>query len=467
MYRRLTTWSALGLINNLATIPEQRLEEAIAKSKMLDDVFLDTSLAGLLSNLSKIEFGMLMGMKVDEFHHLPLPSLQQLTKLGTDGYCKATSKHFHYFCIRLLVVFGHRMAEFCKVARAKASRDRVTGDAFTLIPFIRALLLVAHSNALSRHFEILTESRDLLPLPSVNLEAEYVKFAVKHKILPSSTVRDQKVAPGKAVEGMVEDASVGDGDVDELGEGLVEMTHLATSHIRSGNTEDQAHVQVGEGDTDGLGEELGEESFEMARSATTSHTGEMFRRWFKSFVSHFAAKRALELHSSRTISKGGHIRIHILGTNRPTPDPGSWGEVTGLINKLVNEMQDPHKPKLKAEAIIASIKSHLSEYDKSAHPQSYHKVYEQFQYLLDKEKPGAFNHEEVPLFPRCQHCEAILAAAAQYHRAMAPENQDLMDILQVHMLLAAFNHPLNLQFRSWTTRRFPCPDCVALCVGTY
>jgi hypothetical protein len=292
------------------------------------------------------------------------------------------------------------MAEFCKASRAKASCDHVPDAARALIPYIRALLIVAHSNALSRHFEILTESRDLLPLPSVNLQAKYVKFATKHGILPPSTSRSQEVAPGRVkpkVEGTVEDPSV---SINQAPFG---------------------------GDSDELGDEVGEESFEMARSATTSHTGEMFRRWFKSFVNHFSAKRALEIHSSKTIKSGGHIRIHVLGTDCPTLDPGSWGEVTDLINVLVEEIpvEDPNKPKLKAEMIIASIKSHLSEYDRSAHPESYHKVYKQFQCLLDKEDPRICNNEEIHLFPGCQHCEAILAAASLYHRAMAPENQDL------------------------------------------
>lgn len=420
LYRRIVHWSALGLIFNLANIDAESLRHISSPD---DDVEPDGALGRFFysdQSLTSHETLMQYPCAVTEHNPCPLPDLERLRRAaiefnGKGIYRKSTIEDFHYFCVRLLVGYAVALAKLSESMKAGSSWDEVKKHIDAIIPISRSLLVIAHSRTLKHHLCALSSSRGLLEMPSINLMETYVKYALKCKIIRQNSRVNHKV----------------------------EDKIMAAAAIPSSGASDSRDNENQDPDGDGgTGDflqddsEQGEEAVEIARSATLSkgELGEAFSLWFKTFVSHFAAKRALEKQATQTTFLGRNIAIHPLGMRRSSPYVGTWGDITSLIHDIMDS---------KAPAVISLLECHIMAYTQAGDKGSYHKIYELFRLLrcgdeaTDSSRTKAQFHS---LFHGCLHCEAILAAIALYYRKLGipdtPENRELLSICKVSSMLS-------------------------------
>lgn len=211
-------------------------------------------------------------------------------------------------------------------------------------------------------------------------------------------------------------------------------------------------------------EERGEEGVEIAALPLIGDIARFFRILTKSFVSHFAAKRALERHAVKKLSRGIDVRIHILGSHRSPIESGSWDDIKMLVHELA--AADPWASKL-AEGQINKLVGHIAAFDAAAplDKKKYHKVYRQFSRLRKGNETG---QRWLSLFIGCRHCEALIAAASKYHDRLSTgpqEDQILRQVIQV-CCQTPIDGSVDALDRDSTQTESLCHDSVVLSAGT-
>jgi len=399
-----------------------------------EEVEPDRSLGNLLGNLPVGDLEILVesGENLD----VPVPDLEHLQTVVKDSgfvgvYRKDTVIEFHYFLLRLLIVFARRLS---KVSSGQLDDIFITTRT---VPTAEALAVVAHSSSLLRHLIILTKTRETLSFPTIGLRQKYAEFALKLK-MPHRSL-STKANLGK-----------GAGNGSDVGRSE-QMEHSAASGYSEGNSE---LASVGDDEQ----WEQGEEFVEMARSVSRANSGGMFRRWIESFISHLSAKRALEWYSTKRV-KNKDILIQALGTKRSKPAPVSRTTMMDLIRELTNGMDEDvnakyegigiNSPRVTFDNAISDMKSHITAYRAVEDKSLYNKIYEQFEQLLmnegEADDEAGDELQDLDLFNGGLHSEAILAAAAlcglKGHVPDNEENEQLLNILQARCPTISFAPP--------------------------
>lgn len=545
MYRRVTTWHALGTIRNLATVDRDRLEAVLKNSTLPDDMPIpDSHLARWLGSkdMSQERFNVLMESAQEWTSKLSSPSLSSLQAAaaysdGTGIYRKDTFLDFHFLCVRLLIIFARGLKSLQKAYKHQ-QHIKMPKMAEATIAVARALLTIAHSPSLKLHLETLSSYQDTLPVPTASNEQAYNAFALEYGIIASPPKKKVRVKTVKAkvknrglqlppltapdgfrrakvpvdgTDGNLEGANSGGGidapddrrqvpqlppptapdgfqrtklvapvdGTDEDLEGansggsvdasddrrqVPQQVPLAAPGSFRGATPvalvDDARAGLeaanNDGGVDAPGDdgmnmgfsveddgERGEEGIEVMESVMLGSAAATYRILIKTFVGHFAAKRALERHSSKRFSKGEDVDIRVLGTCRSTTDPGSWKIITDLVYELEAENHLKKgltvlEAKALAEDHISKLEDHIMAFDATSDvvKEQYHKVYRQVSHLHARHK--ATPEKPVPflswlsLFCGGLHCEAILAALSKYYHLLGMDDDPILKkIVQV------------------------------------
>jgi hypothetical protein len=416
IYRRCIHWTSLGLLFLLVESTET-LQSAIDKNNWVSHI-RDRTLDGYLKALANNPeiMGFLMGasplMKAsdvsNDFHQV---LCVQERPSEHEVYSKHTAHHFHGFLIAILMGYTRSLAEL-KVAIAHANQeaqpkgrkfkkngvtsspwDAVQKQMKVLSPFVRALFILAHSNALTEHLRLLTTpvSGKMVPLkmvPLISSKHIYVQFAIDHELLPA--------APAGVSN---HEKPIIERDEDEDG--------------TDADSEDGTHDQKGEPeDTDS---EDGDELAEGVKSDPFHIDYVVLRKLILAYVAPFSAKHILERHSMQ-LCPGLDVRLKLISVPRSKTVVASWQYMETLIlGKGGISDWAPHAPNH-----IDTIRKHILAFNtatsesRSTFPHIY-SIFEHlyFDDLLMKQKGKAGEAEPI-YFPGNKHCEAILAAFLLY-----------------------------------------------------
>ena len=290
MYRRIASWSSLGLLNILWKFDKGTLQDIAPLAGTVDDDDDDDRDMGRDANIDR-SLSLFLGAVGSETLRLLMDNdsealgaatrLQATAERSANIYSCDTAADFHSFFVRLLISYAKKLANLAKAGgwgqrNGNGKPERVSDDSLLratdiFMPFALALYNVAHSNALRKHLKVLNKSRKLL-LPTFDEQSAYIDFGSTHGILFSNT------------------------DVTEEG-----------SEPSNGFTE-------------------------LCMTSTTSTR--VYRRWVMSFVSHLSAKRVLEKHVV-VLPKDANVDIRLLAVNRHQAMANSWDQMKDIVRDVV------------------------------------------------------------------------------------------------------------------------------------
>ncbi|KAF8334579.1 hypothetical protein F5887DRAFT_921448 [Amanita rubescens] len=356
MHRRMTTWSSLGLLYNLAHIPTETLRKITNKRTVVFDQRLSRYLTILKESHSDVLFGYNPVTVEPRTEQIPRPNIALLQK--TTGYNiiyndAETAINFHQFFIHLLLGFVKALARLSKAMKRKVNESpdikEITSAIASAAPIVRALVMVVHSDALETHLQTLRTTEAELRMPTIDSIPNYTKFAAANDLILGKGYKDAKGKgrdkgakdEDKGVESRDKGAKDEDKGVESRDKGAkdedkgVERRDMNTKGegegegMNEGGTNDEDENE-NENGYPGYGEAEEDENADLVCLAyTADHT--VLRRWIMTFVGHFSAKRILERHvTGAGLDKPVDIRLIAVKRAETTQERLTWGAASEM-----------------------------------------------------------------------------------------------------------------------------------------
>ncbi|KAF8330281.1 hypothetical protein F5887DRAFT_986545 [Amanita rubescens] len=390
MYRRISSWSSLGLLHTLRAFDEGTLQGMAHKAETVDDDAdedrdtrqepnNDRSLALFLSTSNQETLELLMAE--DSKALQAATRLQAVACESNNIYRPDTVVDFHIFFTSLLINYAKQLADLAKVGgwgqRGKSvDATKILSSARIFLPFALALYNVAHSNATRKHLKMLNNSGQLF-LPTAHEASIYMEFGRTHGIF-------------------------------------------------FGRTDTTAQAPANEAQNDDPEDVSNEENDLCTTESTTTTT--VFRRWIMTFVSHLSAKRVLEKHVSEVLPMNAEVDLRLLSVKRPQTSPDSWDQMKDIIRKAVEKGNTNSLSMTVLD--IATILDTLTNLIKDclSSPNSTdgrHPIIQLFELRDNQVVP-----RPISKFRGSQHCEAILASFSMFYAAakLVDDNAELLNI---------------------------------------
>jgi hypothetical protein len=431
-------------------------------------------------------------------------------------YCKHTAYYFHGFLIAILMGYTCSLAEL-KVAMAHANQeeqpkgrkfkkngvtsspwDAVRKQMKVLSPFVRALFILAHSNALTEHLRLLTTpvSGKMVPLkmvPLISSKHIYVQFAIDHELLPAAPAG----APNHEkpiIERDVEDEDGTDADSED-------GTHGREDGPGGAGSGGGAHGQKGEPEDADSDSEDGDELAEGVKYNPLHIDHMVLRKLILAYVAHFSAKRILERHSMQ-LRPDVDVRLNLIAVPRSKTAVGSWQYMETLIRRSGEGNVTDWA--LRAPNYIKTICQHILAFNAATLESraTFPHVYSIFERLyiddlrvkreskakanipkdpsdpneLETNVPSKSNKMEPINFPGDTHCEALLAAFLLYFDPSSCKSTTEEDVKAIQDLQALrkvfcqvcflFHWKFDLLCSICKVAIYLCQDCVVLFAGS-
>ena len=267
--------------------------------------------------------------------------------------------------------------------------EEVERALFSLRVFIRVLFIVANSNALATHLELLHGTG--MMTPTVDLLHMYKSFAIDNNL-----------------------AGVKRDPVDN---------------------QDPLPTQNGHGDE----EEEGEDFSDPANNRESPNNARVLRQLVLGLVGHFSAKHILERHVAR-LPLTVDVEFKLIAMPRSTAPVGSWNYIKQLVHRVVMGDDSPSDVALNVGMYMKRIQQNIDIYASAANRSSYHFVFDVFLAIRRHSQSKSDESGELPDFKGDKHCEAILAAVILFFDTTLCKVDDVAAMADLLNLRQVFWH---------------------------